>query len=434
MSGHGARFDEFSSQPSHSHGGSFFDVGYSQATHDEAHGKLYDLFGVKPDAGTTHGERYDEFGWKEMPAKHGQLFDSDFGHATAGEGEHGTTWFDEFRGGTEVRFLSEGKGYEGTVIECNREFATVKDHGGQLREVGLSQFLQYRSPTQTQADPGLPGPAVESASASDPVAHGAFHGDRRPVPTEMPSRVQHVAPGGSNDNAGRIGLPDGLMNTFERLKAVADELDVEKSGVAGGSLATHQCSSCKAGYQLQGSQLHRVKNSQVDKIGTSASVGTCSNCGSDARAHIKPVPAGGTAQHFGKSVDATATAVQGQDLEGERAAKTVGHRSNCPRKGSAPCGGETDGHCSICNATVRDHEALGKSSTGDLGIDVPDRAGHPNGGGHRFCPHCGQELIDHQTEQGSPSRKHVQGSGNTFPTVTAHKCLGTSIDLLKALA
>lgn len=56
-----------------------------------------------------------------------------------------------------------------------------------------------------------------------------------------------------------------------------------------------------------------------------------------------------------KSVDATETAVQG-DTSG-----SVGHRTNCPRGGSSPCGSAVKGRCSACNAGVSDHAALGKT-------------------------------------------------------------------------
>lgn len=61
-----------------------------------------------------------------------------------------------------------------------------------------------------------------------------------------------------------------------------------------------------------------------------------------------------------KTVDSTETALQGQGDGGS--VEKVGHRANCPKGGSDPCGAEQGGKCSSCGAEVRDHEALGKST------------------------------------------------------------------------
>jgi transcription elongation factor Elf1 len=71
---------------------------------------------------------------------------------------------------------------------------------------------------------------------------------------------------------------------------------------------------------------------------------------------------GATQGKVGKSVDSTETAAQGST-------ETVGHRSNCPKGGSAPCGADVAGKCSICGAGVQDHQALSKSTDETL-IDL----------------------------------------------------------------
>lgn len=366
MPDHGKLFDQFSARASHAHGGSYFDAGFGHRTLADAHGKLYDLFGVPRDS-DAHGPLFDDFGWKTMPVAHGAQFDSDFRSDTADTGDHGT-WFDVFRGGTEVKFILDGADYEGTVIDCHRDHANVRGHDGQIHEIGLSQFLAYRTPNQAQAGPTMPASDATAPSAHSPDAHGAFHGDRSPVTTDMPPVVQEVPQGQHAEP--RAGLPAGLMDTFTRLKSMADDLDVVKD------------------------------------------------------------------------VDTTATAIQAKD-----GAKTVGHRANCPQGGSGPCGADVDGHCTSCGTTVHDHEAVGKSapaiqsSTGDLGINVPERdhktsdhhmrlgAGQPG-----RCPHCGAVLdeLDAKADQGTPSRKDKQGASETFATVT-HKCTGTALDVLKTL-
>lgn len=408
MPDHGHLYDNFSRQATHSHGGSYFDSGFGQKAADEAHGLLHDKFGVpRPDA--AHGERFDDFGWNSMPVLHGQHFDSDFAAPTAHAGGHGT-WFDEFRGGTEVRFMADGADYEGTIVEVNREYATVRSHDGQVREVGLSQFLGYRTPTQQQDGPALPASDAHAPSAHSHDAHGG--GARDSALTSEPSTFEHVSEGPGNTDA-RSGMPAGLMDTFQSLKALADTIDVEK--VEHGVVVDgkpDECMHC-------GTKLAPVKEKLLrDGHPTDARTAACKTCGTE---------------HVGitKSMDATDTAVQ-RAPSGGAPAKTVGHRNGCPRGGGAPCGSEVDGSCSICKAQVHDHDAVGKASTGALGIDVPERA-HPTSDHHMrlgakpVCPHCGGalDLVDHQTEQGQPNRREKQGG--------THKCVGSGLDILKSL-
>lgn len=452
MPDHGRLFDQFSASATHSHGGSYFDAGFGLQTIRDAHGALYDLFGVPQDS-DAKGQLYDEFGWESMPAIHGQYFDSDFRLEAAGTGEHGTTWFDVFRGGTQARFMEGGRDFEGTVIRCEREFAVVRDHSGQEHEVGLSQFLAFRTPNEQQGGPGLPGDVADSPSAHSDEAHGAFDGNREEALNTLPSPIGHVSEGPGNTNA-RSGLPDGLMDVYTRLKSKADEMDVEKISVGGKA-----CPHC--GHDTF----------KIPPAGSAKTV-TCNGCGA---AHEFSAIAGHTItrpnrtpgeerlhnQAF-KSVDATETATQRQEPSG----KTVGHRSNCPQGGSDPCGADVKGKCSKCGASVRDHEAVGKAfgtpadalaggqtttinpnaapggkgqAHGSPNVEVPKRdhktsdhhmdlhAGQPG-----RCPHCGQVLaaISEATSHGQPSRKEKQGQAATFDTVS-HKCVGSGLDVLK---
>ena len=65
-----------------------------------------------------------------------------------------------------------------------------------------------------------------------------------------------------------------------------------------------------------------------------------------------------------KDVDTSDTALQAEGPP------PVGHRTNCPRGGSAPCGREVDGECARCGAMVRDHEALGKRGINATVLDL----------------------------------------------------------------
>jgi hypothetical protein len=346
---HGRLYDNFSRQSTHPHGGSYFDSGFTLQAHTDAHGKLYDLFGVPKDS-SAHGERFDEFGWKDMPTIHGQSFDTDFRQPTAHtSGEHGT-WYDEFRGGTEVRYMLDGADYEGTVVECNTDHAVVRAHDGQTHEVGLSQFLAYRSPSLDQASPGLPDAAVDSPSAHDHTAHGNFGTTGKPAITTEPSVTEHVSEGPGNPDA-RSSVPGGIFDTFTSLKSLVREYEDDVA----------------------------------------------------------------------KDVDATETATQAQDLEGDKHAWCPHCKHECKR----PTG---EGTCPTCGTKVE----VGKSappinsSTGALGIDVPERDHkatdhHSDRKGSRRCPHCDGILdeLEEKAEQGQPTR--------------THKCLGSSLDVLKTL-
>jgi len=449
---HGRLFDNFSAQASHTHGGSYFDAGFGVQTLEDAHGRLYDLFGARR-GDELHGDHFDEFGWKAMPAIHGQLFDSSFRtEIPQSDGHHGRgDWYDVFRGGTQVRYMLEGLDCEGTVISVNDEYATVESSEGQTHQVGLSQFLEYRTPTQEQASPPITETESENPSRHDPTADGAHVGDERRHAVDPGSKVDHVSPGPGNTDT-RSGLPAGLMSTFDRLKTLAVEMDVEKvsDGVVTEEKIPQACKNC--GTKLNAKRERMIVAGALKSV----HVATCPTC---QTTHVGSDGAGAVTA---KSVDTTELAVQGKPT-----GKTVGHRNNCPKGGSAPCGAETDGRCGLCKAEVHDHDAVGKAfgspadalaggqtrtvGAGNGNSDRPPASSEPSGPevpqrDHKStdhhssqekpdrCPHCGAALarVTHATEQARGNRQEKQGHKATFDTVS-HKCVGTGLDLLKSL-
>lgn len=388
MSSHGPLFDNFRADGANPNG-AYADQGYRPSG---APNTLQDSTDRYDAAHTGHGVHWDE--WTDMPVlPHGPRYDSDFAMPAARAGEHGT-WFDVFRGGrTEVKAIIGGLDVFAEVINCTPDYAVVKDRAGLEHEVLLSQIQGYR-----HAQPG----------SIDRPEHAAMGGDQGRVTdadyqgaeTRSPDAAQAHANGG-------------------HLRKTSDELDVAKGAkvayavhhsgltigpycgpcaratapaLVGGvakihtakSSPTRTCANC--GTKVQ-SKLAKSLDEVLDVVksmggpdvakatyhATSPHT-TCPNCSSKTMT-VKRVPAGhavscsscgesfgvhaklpgGLARSVAKSVDATETALQGN------AAKTVGHRSRCPRGGDAPCGAAEGGKCSLCGTQVRDHEALGKS-------------------------------------------------------------------------
>lgn len=102
---------------------------------------------------------------------------------------------------------------------------------------------------------------------------------------------------------------------------------------------------------------HRVATSEGKHHATLAFKG-CHTCGTMHASRV-----GVSKDHVDDltvvKVDSTETAVQRRDEPGG-ITDLVGHRRNCPRGGSSPCGKAVQGKCTTCGANVRDHEALGK--------------------------------------------------------------------------
>lgn len=341
MAEHGRLYDNFSASPSHTHGGSYFDAGFGlQEVHD-AHGKLYDLFGVPRDS-DAHGERFDDFGWHDMPVLHGQQFDSDFRAPTAGSGEHGSTWYDVFRGGrTQARYMFDGRDYEGTVVECTREYAKVRAHDGQTHEVGLSQFLSFRTPNEEQAAPSIPESSADAPSAHSPEAHGASHGDRTAVPTDMPPVIQE-APQGQHTEP-RSGVPAGVMDTFLHVKSLVARYEADDVAKAVDSTET----------AVQGSPGGKTVGHRKNcPLGGSAPCGAdvkgkCTKCNKSVQDH----------EAVGK-VDSDGTGIT------HRQHKTTDHHSSQRKPSTCPhCGGALEelDHQTEQGQPDRTHKCLGAS-------------------------------------------------------------------------
>lgn len=225
---HGPLFDVFSRRASSAHGGSVYDTAFGAAALEEAHGRLFDLFGAPRDPDPAHGARFDEFGWRDMPVQHGRFFDEEFRDPASGVNDPHGTWFDVFRGGnTQARVLVNGKPVEGVIVDVNRDFATLRDHAGQDHEVELGQFLGYRTPAAQQAAPRVPGSDADAPSARNRAARGG-HGEPGRASVDMPQRVGAVPRGDSGREA--RSTPDAsLEQTFLSLKQAADDLDVSKA-------------------------------------------------------------------------------------------------------------------------------------------------------------------------------------------------------------
>lgn len=116
-----------------------------------------------------------------------------------------------------------------------------------------------------------------------------------------------------------------------------------------------QCKNC--GHQDW--RLHRVVTNEGAHHATMAMKG-CTTCGSMHPAQLHVAKTEGVEVDVEKTIDTSETALHKQDLPGGMT-DLVGHRSNCPKGGSAPCGKAIEGRCGSCKAMVQDHAALGKT-------------------------------------------------------------------------
>lgn len=121
-----------------------------------------------------------------------------------------------------------------------------------------------------------------------------------------------------------------------------------------------QCTNCGWG----GWHLHHVATAEGKRHATLGFKG-CSHCGTlhPTQLHLHKTEAAEQAiwDDVIKTMDTTETAVQGAP-----SADVVGHRSNCPKGGNAPCGKAVEGRCSRCSAMVQDHAAVGKTVSGTV--------------------------------------------------------------------
>lgn len=86
----------------------------------------------------------------------------------------------------------------------------------------------------------------------------------------------------------------------------------------------------------------------------------CVSCGAMHQSRVGISKTEGETVDVAKDVDTSETALQSQSGE------TVGHRRNCPRGGSSPCGAARGGRCTTCSAQVADHDAIGKTTESTL--------------------------------------------------------------------
>lgn len=132
-----------------------------------------------------------------------------------------------------------------------------------------------------------------------------------------------------------------------------------------------KCTNCGWG----GWHLHKVATAEGKHHATLAFKG-CAHCGTlhPTQLHLHKTAARELDQlaEVAKTIDTTDTAVQTQG--GAGAPALVGHRSSCPRGGSAPCGKAQAGRCTSCHAMVQDHAAIGKSID-DVVLDLRKAAG-----------------------------------------------------------
>lgn len=234
MSDHGPLFDSFRDNATDPHGPHHDEFGHPSAGAD-GHGALFDEFDRRVTAGAgKHGALWDEFGWVTMPAMHGQNMDTDFNQPAALDGgEHGT-WFDVFRGGTNVRAIIDGKDVEAVVLNANADHLVVQtrnhygqNNGGDRHEIGLGQIRELRHATQQgqaketrkpTAQPGKTQERVGASSADAPSAHDATArgGGRTPVSMPSDAKAMTVKTELSDDD---------VAKTLDELRALADDLE-----------------------------------------------------------------------------------------------------------------------------------------------------------------------------------------------------------------
>jgi hypothetical protein len=321
VSTHGPLYDEFHAQAGHPHNGAQHDSFHAQRG-SQPHGLLVEegFRAADPSTPGGHGEHWDSFPWQAMPLIHGAHYDSDFATPALLDGvEHGT-WYDVFRGGHhEVQAIVDGKDVQAQVIECHGDHVKLRKAGGEIVEAALSQLRAFRGPA----------PSRSGVKAAQGIGH-----------TDAPITASSADAPSAHDATASGGHLRGVGKTIEvdELAEVAKSMAETRGSFSSyGPRANGTCASCG---NSPTPVVHVPHFAGGRSRGRKA---TCSNCFN------------GTGS-VGKSVDASETALQTQGGGG-----TVGHRTGCPRGGSAPCGAEKAGLCTICKAQVHDHQAIGKS-------------------------------------------------------------------------
>jgi ssDNA-binding Zn-finger/Zn-ribbon topoisomerase 1 len=230
--GHGSLFDLFPDRPQSLHGGARFDEGFNLQAKDAPKGRNFDEWGKPSRDVASHGPVWDEFGWKDMPESHGGLlFDEGFDSPSANQTSRGPL-YDLFEPSTQVKFIYDGQDAEG-IVDHVREDGIVMvtpRAGGDAVEVGVEQFLAYKSPSVDNATTIAPESDAESPSARDATAHGAgiLAGEGTGAGAEPGTPVQAVAPGPGNPDA-RTEIPED-WSTVDHLKSILEGDDVGKGG------------------------------------------------------------------------------------------------------------------------------------------------------------------------------------------------------------
>lgn len=485
--GHGGLFDLFPERPQAVHGSNLYDEGFQlQNKPAVPHGRNFDEWGT-PTADSAHGERWDEFGWKDMPEFHGgTLYDEGFASPSANESTRGPL-YDLFQPSTRVKYIFDGKDAEGIVQGVTQAGdVVVQPRGGNgAVEVGVSQFLQYSSPSVDNAATKAPPSTAEAPSARKSTARGA---GRQAAP-DTGSPVSRVAPGPGNPDARNTGVPTGLMSTVDHLKSMFGGNDIEKTdGVMGcprcGGGTTkvtggvHSCVSCDHAWSVTGNHVTPLK---TGKPLATKSVRLPSEL---LKSHSEWVGMTSVA----KEVTAAQAAIQGEDgaaiLAGRR-----GAGSYCPECRESKGKLTDDGRCPDCQTALKAHDGSKPVSrekgdgNGDAessaGKGVAEKAsgmlddlrkafgatGDPGTGGQTVTL-TGRDEPDSASDRGKaksdpsgptvPEREHKDSdhhsSGSGIPTTCphcgqaiaelnakaeqgapTHKCLGGTLDTLKTL-
>lgn len=232
--GHGALFDSFPQELRSLHGGAKFDEGFQLQPKDAPKGATYDEFGAPVAASTAHGQVWDEWGWKEMPEIHGgTLYDEDFDSPSANAGSRGPL-FDLFEPSTQVKYIYDGQDAEGIVDHVREDGVAMVSprKGGNAVEVGLEQFLAYRSPSVDNATTTASGSGAEAPSAHSSDAHG---GPRTAAPN--PGQPVEPTPQGEHKDARSGG--DADWSIVDHVKSALGMVDVTKDDAAGERLVGH---------------------------------------------------------------------------------------------------------------------------------------------------------------------------------------------------
>lgn len=386
--GHGALFDSFPQELRSLHGGAKFDEGFQLQPKDAPKGPTYDEFGSPVAASTAHGQVWDEWGWKEMPEVHGGAkFDEGFDSPSANAGSRGPL-FDLFEPSTQVKYIYDGQDAEGIIDHVREDGVAMVTprKGGNAVEVGLEQFLAYRSPSVDNATTTAPGSSAEAPSARSSDAHG---GPRTAAPD--PGQPVEPTPQGEHKDA-RTG-EDADWSIVDHVKSllsghdVAKDLDSGKRWMSGAGREVKAGDSVSRLTHIGEKPLSGVVSKRFTRLGVDhvhVHVGNDHHVGVPAHelqhdqiAKTMRLPSELLKSHsewggvtsIAKEVTVAETAVQAQD--GAAAfAGSKGAGSYCPECREKKSKLTDDGRCPDCNTALKAHDGSGA---------VPREKGDGNG-------------------------------------------------------